>query len=66
MEAKEKIIEILKNYGELSTSRIAGTIGIDYNYATKLLEELLDEKKVIKIMTPNSTYWKIMEMENVI
>jgi len=60
MDAKEKIIEVLKNEkNSLSSSRIAGFIGIDFNYATKLLEELLLEKKVEKTEINKFTFWKI-------
>jgi len=61
MGAKEQIIKTLKNSQTLSTSRIAGIVGIDYNYATKLLEELFSEKIIDKIETGKSTYWKIKE-----
>ena len=64
MEAKEKIINTLKDLGQLSTSRIAGSIGIDYNYATQLLNELLSENLVEKIETPNSKYWKLIGEQN--
>ena len=64
MSAKDQIIKILKDSGSLSTSRIAGIIGIDYIYATKLLEELFLEKIIEKIETQNSTYWKIKETKN--
>jgi predicted transcriptional regulator len=59
MEAKEKVIKTLTDFGESSTSKIAAIVGVDYYYAIKLLEELVAEDKIIKIATPNSTYWKI-------
>lgn len=58
MTAKEKILKTLNDFGSLSSSRIAGIIGIDYNYAIKLLEELLSENEISKIETPNSIYWR--------
>ena len=63
MDAKNKILKTLKDFGSLSSSRIAGIVGIDYNYATKLLEELLSENKITKIETPNSNYWRIKNGE---
>lgn len=57
--AKEKILEVLKKSGRISTTRIAGTIGIDYNYASKLLEELEKENKIIKEEETNAIYWKL-------
>jgi len=59
LKTKEKILKILKDFGRNSTSRIAGIMGIDYNYATKLLKELQKEKKVIKEKETNATYWKL-------
>jgi len=64
MEAKEKILKNLKELGALSSSRIAGIIGIDYNYAMKLLTELLEEDKIKKNETPNSIYWEIKEKQD--
>ncbi len=59
MGAKENILKELKKSDSLSTSRIAGIIGIDYNYAIKLLDELFLEKFIEKIETEKSTYWKL-------
>lgn len=58
MEAKDKILEALKE-GRKSTSRIAGIVGIDYNYANKLLEDLRSEKKLKKVEETNATYWEL-------
>lgn len=58
-EAEDKILKTLKDFGRLSTSRIAGIIGIDYNYATKLLEQLNKEKKIKKEEETHSTYWSL-------
>lgn len=59
METKDKILKTLKDFGRISTSRIAGIMGMDYIHTNKLLEELLKEKKVIKEEETNSTYWRL-------
>ena len=58
MNAKEKILKILKK-GRKSTSAVAEAVKIDYNYATKLLEELLKENKIKKINETIATYWEL-------
>jgi predicted transcriptional regulator len=65
MEAKEKILGILKKEkNTFSSSRIAGIVGIDYNYAVKLLEELLNEGKIEKMEMDKFTFWKLKGAKN--
>lgn len=59
ISAKEKILKLLKENGKLATSRIAGIIGLDYNYASKILNELKEQKKVKEIKETMATYWEI-------
>jgi ribosomal protein S25 len=59
MEIKDKILKTLKDFGRISTSKIAGITGIDYNYANKILEELLKDKKIIKQIETNAVYWSL-------
>ncbi len=59
MEDKEKIKKTLKDFGRLPTSRIGAIIGMHLDKAKRLLNELLEEKKVIKIKETNSIYWEI-------
>lgn len=59
METKDKILKTLKDFGRISTSKIGGIIGIDYYQATKLLEELILENKVIKQEETTATYWSL-------
>jgi len=59
MKAKEKILKLLKKEKQLSTSRIAGLIGIDYVYAVKLLHELEQEKKIKRLEVPSAVYWSL-------
>ena len=59
MTIKEKILKNLKYFGRVSTSRIAGIVGVDYNYATIMLNELAKENKVKKCKETLATYWEI-------
>lgn len=56
---KEKILKLLKEQKRLSTSRVAGFLGIDYSYCLKLLNELVKEKKIKKIEETLATYWSL-------
>ncbi len=62
MEIKKRILDTLKE-GKLSTSRVAGILGIDYHYTIRLLDELLSEGKVEKIEETIATYWRLLENE---
>jgi len=56
---KDKVLKLLKQKKKLSTSRVAGYLGIDYNYCLKLLNELLEEKKVKREEETLATYWSL-------
>jgi len=43
-EVKERILKLLKEKGELSTSKISAELNLNYYYAEKYLEEILNEK----------------------
>ncbi len=62
MNIKKRILDTLEE-GKLSTSRIAGILGIDYYYTIKLLDELLSEGKVEKIEETIATYWRLLKNE---
>lgn len=59
MEDKEKIIKVLKDFGRLPTTRVAGITGLFPPKAKLLLEELLKENKVKMIKETVATYWEI-------
>lgn len=59
MELKEKTLNTLKNFGKLSTSRVAGIVGMNNDRAKEILEELVNEKKASKIQETVATYWEI-------
>lgn len=55
------ILKTLSDFGKKATSRIAGIVGIDYNYAIKLLTELEKEKFIKSEDLGSSKYWEITE-----
>lgn len=59
VESKEKILKALDDFGRISTTRVAGILAMDYNYACKWLEELHKERRIKKIVETNATYWEI-------
>lgn len=59
MNAKEKIKKTLKDFGKTTTSRIAGIIGLDYVYATNLLNELEEKKEIKKEVIGRYTFWEL-------
>lgn len=60
MDAKQKILKTLNDFGKNSTSRVAGIVGIDYKYATTMLSELEKEKKVKQEKVGSFTFWEIL------
>ena len=58
MDIKDRVLETLKT-SRLSSSRVAGILGIDYNYALRLLEELENESKIKREVETNATYWSL-------
>lgn len=57
MEKKELILNYLKRFKRMPTSKIAVLIGLPYKNTLKLLEELNNENEVVKIKETNATYW---------
>ena len=64
MDKKEEIISWLKKFKRLSTSRFVGLLGSDYNSVKKLLEELEEEKIIVKQEETVATYWLLNEVKN--
>ena len=60
-EKQKKIIKILKEEGEVSTTKIAFLISVIYYQAEKYLEELEKEGIIIRIIKNNATYWRIKD-----
>ena len=56
---KELILNILEKNPTISTARISHMIKADQYRTISLLEELLKEKKVIRIQTDKFTFWEL-------
>ena len=59
MNKKQEILNCIKNNNRLSTSRVAGSVGIPFDYALKYLMELESENKVKRTDETNATYWEV-------
>ena len=59
MNKKQEIINCIKNSTRLSTSRVAGSVGIPFDYALKYLMELEQEGEVQRTDETNATYWEM-------
>ena len=59
MTPKENILKWLKEFGRLSTSRVMGLIGLNFDYTKRYLDELFKEKQIKKIEETNATYWEL-------
>lgn len=60
-ERKEQIIEFLKKYGELTTSRLIQLTGLSHSqifYVLKLLEK---ENTIKEVKRGKIAYWKLVE-----
>lgn len=61
MNNKQKVLKTLKDFGRLPTARISAIIGMNYNSAVKLLQEMWEAKEIIGEPETNATYWKLKE-----
>ena len=59
METTKKILKTLEDFGRLSTSRVAGIVGMNTDRAREALELLLKRKKVKRFKETVATYWEI-------
>jgi len=57
---KEQILKALKQYKRLATARIMGITGLNLVYTKKYLQELEEERKIVREEETNATYWKII------
>lgn len=56
---EERVLKILEDGFEKSTSEIASILSRDFYYTTRLLEEMTLKNLLIKIEIKSFTYWKI-------
>ena len=57
------ILSFLKKYPRSPSSKISVMINYDYKNCLKLLNEMLDEKLIIREEETNSTYWSIKNVK---
>lgn len=57
---KQEILDELVNSKEMSTSKVARSVNINYWDAINLLEELLSEGKVRKIYRLKGQFWRLL------
>ena len=61
MNDKEKVLKTLKDFGELSTGRLASIIGMNYYKALPLLQEMWEQKLIVGNVEAKRTIWKLKE-----
>jgi predicted transcriptional regulator len=61
VERKEQIIEYLKTYGELTTSRLIQMTGLSHSQVFYILKLLEKENIVKEIKRGKIAYWKLVE-----
>jgi predicted transcriptional regulator len=61
VERKEQIIEYLKTYGELTTSRLIQMTGLSHSQVFYVLKLLEKENIVKEIKRGKIAYWKLVE-----
>ncbi len=59
MNDREKILKTLKDFGEVSTGRLAAIIGMNYYKATLLLQKMLEEEEIVERQGGISRFWRL-------
>jgi predicted transcriptional regulator len=65
VERKEQIIEYLKTYGELTTSRLIQMTGLSHSQVFYVLKLLEKENIVKEIKRGKIAYWKLVERKEI-
>jgi predicted transcriptional regulator len=60
-ERKEQVIEYLKTYGELTTSRLIQMTGLSHSQVFYILKLLEKENLVKEVKRGKIAYWKLEE-----
>ena len=58
---RERVLEILGEGSEKSTSEIASMISRDFYFTERLLDDMERDKLLIKTKLKNFTYWKLYD-----
>jgi len=62
-ERKEQVIELLKTYGELTTSRLIQLTGLTHSQIFYILKLLEKENVVKEVKRGKIAYWKLIEVK---
>ena len=60
-EYNKRVLEILKDNSEKSTSEIASLLSRDFYFTSRLLEDMEKEGLLIKLEVKNFTYWRLKD-----
>jgi predicted transcriptional regulator len=60
-ERKEQVIEYLRTYGELTTSRLIQMTGLSHSQVFYILKLLEKENLVKEVKRGKIAYWKLVE-----
>lgn len=62
-ERKEQVVELLKTYGELTTSRLIQLTGLTHSQIFYILKLLEKENVVKEVKRGKIAYWKLVEVK---
>ena len=62
-ERKEQVVELLKTYGELTTSRLIQLTGLTHSQIFYILKLLERENVVKEVKRGKIAYWKLVEVK---
>jgi len=62
-ERKEQVVELLKMYGELTTSRLIQLTGLTHSQVFYILKLLEKENVVKEIKRGKIAYWRLVEVK---
>jgi len=62
-ERKEQVVELLKTYGELTTSRLIQLTGLTHSQIFYILKLLEKENVVKEVKRGKIAYWRLTEVK---
>jgi len=62
-ERKEQVVELLKTYGELTTSRLIQLTGLTHSQIFYILKLLEKENVVKEVKRGKIAYWRLVEVK---
>lgn len=61
MNQQEKIKKTLTDFGRLSTSRVAGIVGMSHEKVLLILQKMWEDKDIVGEVETTATYWRLKE-----